>query len=195
MKQNNRIGRAADSKGTAMLSVLISIRPEYCTKIVSGEKTLEIRSTKPSRMGHGTFKCYLYCTKNGRIGDLVPNDPFRSPEARGKVVGEFWCTRIEHWKKDDSVPFGIEYRRVCDSGLVSDAHYEAACLSARDIAVSFGPDVYAWNIRGLKVYETPLSLNAFYTAPGTDSLERPPQSWRYVRNTDCGNTLKGGFKK
>lgn len=42
-------------------AVLISIRPKWCGKIVSGEKTIEVRKTRPKM--ETPFKCYIYCTK------------------------------------------------------------------------------------------------------------------------------------
>lgn len=41
-------------------AVLISIRPKWCEKIVNGEKTIEIRKTRPRL--ETPFKCYIYCT-------------------------------------------------------------------------------------------------------------------------------------
>lgn len=66
-------------------AVLISIRPEWVEKIMSGEKTLEVRKTRPKL---GTpFKCYIYCTLDG----------LRHPFGKvfgGRVVGEFVCDDI-----------------------------------------------------------------------------------------------------
>lgn len=44
-----------------MKSVLISIHPKWCEKIANGEKTIEVRKTKPKL--DTPFKCYIYCTK------------------------------------------------------------------------------------------------------------------------------------
>lgn len=44
-----------------MIAVLISIRPKWCEKIISGEKTIEVRKTRPKM--DTPFKCYMYCTK------------------------------------------------------------------------------------------------------------------------------------
>lgn len=44
-----------------MKSVLISIQPKWVEKIASGEKTIEVRKTKPN-IGI-PFKCYIYETK------------------------------------------------------------------------------------------------------------------------------------
>ena len=42
-------------------AVLISIRPEWCEKIINGQKTIEERKTRPKM--NPPFKCYIYCTK------------------------------------------------------------------------------------------------------------------------------------
>lgn len=41
-------------------AVMLSIRPKWCEKIVSGEKTIEVRKTRPKL--DTPFKCYIYCT-------------------------------------------------------------------------------------------------------------------------------------
>ena len=46
-------------------AVLISIRPKWCEKIASGEKTIEVRKTRPKL--HTPFKCYIYCTKDKHL--------------------------------------------------------------------------------------------------------------------------------
>ena len=55
-------------------AVLISIRPEWCEKIISREKTIEVRKTRPKM--NPPFKCYIYKCGNG------------------KVIGEFLCDEI-----------------------------------------------------------------------------------------------------
>ena len=59
-------------------AVLISIRPEWCEKILNGEKTVEIRKNRPSLKM--PFKCYIYCTK-----------------PVGNVIGEFTCDKIRFY--------------------------------------------------------------------------------------------------
>lgn len=44
-----------------MIAVLINIRPKWCEKIASGEKTIEVRKTKPKLLT--PFKCYIYCCR------------------------------------------------------------------------------------------------------------------------------------
>ena len=52
-------------------AVLISIRPEWMQKILSGEKTLEVRKTRP--MMPTPFKVYIYQTLPKR-GDWNEKD-------------------------------------------------------------------------------------------------------------------------
>ena len=40
-------------------AVLISIRPKWCEKIANGNKTIEVRKTRPKM--DTPFKCYIYC--------------------------------------------------------------------------------------------------------------------------------------
>lgn len=42
-------------------AVLISIRPKWCERIASGEKTIEVQKTRPKL--ETPFKCYIYETR------------------------------------------------------------------------------------------------------------------------------------
>lgn len=54
-----------------MKAVLLSIRPEWCDLIIRGQKTIEVRRTKPGNL-KTPFKCYVYCTKSkSKIGWLL----------------------------------------------------------------------------------------------------------------------------
>lgn len=48
-----------------MQSVLISIKPKWCELIANGEKTIEVRKTRPKI--ETPFRCYIYCTKGKHI--------------------------------------------------------------------------------------------------------------------------------
>lgn len=47
-------------------AVLLSIQPEWCSRIFSGWKTVEIRKTRPVSLKE-PFKCYIYCTKGTKF--------------------------------------------------------------------------------------------------------------------------------
>lgn len=145
-----------------MKSVLISIRPQWCEKIASGEKIIEVRKTRPKL--ETPFKCYIYCTKGE--GDCLwrwstitydtqfPNE--RPNRLDGKVIGEFVCNYINKIY----VPFGDK------TG--------GTCLNAKEIYDYVNRDFcYGWHISELKIYDTPKPLSEF-------GLTRAPQSWCYV---------------
>lgn len=89
--------------GEMKKAVLISIRPEWCKKIITKEKTVEIRKTMPSVISE-PFKCYIYCTNGAPLFywkaanrirfDLRPHDSLDC-KANGMVVGEFTCNGID----------------------------------------------------------------------------------------------------
>lgn len=39
-------------------AVMLSIRPKWCEKIINGDKTIEVRKTRPKL--DTPFKCYIY---------------------------------------------------------------------------------------------------------------------------------------
>lgn len=149
-----------------MKAVLISIRPQWCELIVTGEKTLEVRKTRPKM--EVPFKCYIYCTK-------APKGWFwlNSPNIRrdGVVIGEFICDSF-----------------VVDKTFGHDALFNgAACMTKMQCAVySCRSPLYGWHISELKIYEKPKELSEFIGIKTMRDgfevrvLERPPQSWCYV---------------
>ena len=44
-------------------AIMLSIRPKWCEKIVNGNKTIEVRKTRPKM--NTPFECYIYCTIGG----------------------------------------------------------------------------------------------------------------------------------
>lgn len=163
-----------------MKAVLISIRPKWVEKITRGEKTLEVRKTRPKL--ETPFKCYIYCTgvKRSPLGEYVEvhrKTGGAVDEWQEKVMGEFTCDRIDRVLWND---YGTGYD-------CSDDDVAAACLT-RDELDAYGKHgpLYMWHISGLKLYDTPKELVQFdglrETKFGLEPwrLERPPQSWCYV---------------
>ena len=85
-----------------MKSVLIAIRTQWCEKIASGEKTIEVRKTAPQEV---PFKCYIYESRNGghRCKHCNEKDSCYSyaPKnvgcynGRGKVIGNIYDNKEE----------------------------------------------------------------------------------------------------
>nr|DAQ46140.1 MAG TPA: hypothetical protein [Caudoviricetes sp.] len=197
-----------------MRAVLISIRPKWVKKILTGEKTLEVRRNRPKL--ETPFKVYIYCT-SGRPDLNIPISPERlmqdyldtgsmqslnCPLGNGKVVGEFVCDDIIEDLRGENCDI------LCGQGCMSLAQINAYCGNKK---------LYGWHISDLKIYDTPKELNEFWFPPelycekercggcpydqvadvnGEYSfdcewkrpLTRPPQSWCYVEGLKDGQS-------
>lgn len=178
-----------------MKSVLISIRPKWVEKIVNGEKTIEVRKSRPKI--ETPFKCYIYCTKaksqwslcdyegayENRTGEIV--------YAQQHIIGDFICDEVYEWKYD-----------YCDGVDIDDDLILDTCLDREDINIyAKGKTLYGWHISDLKIYDKPKELSEFrtpckhtiscWTCHNFDTLKlecircncevpRPPKSWLYV---------------
>ena len=137
-----------------MKSVLISIKPKWCEKIASGEKTIEIRKTRPKL--DTPFTCYIYCTAPRRFymiskhlgtsdeylhlydGKITMSDGF---ELFGKedymilnrrVIGQFVC--------DDILPINIYYSDP--NSHVALKEFPNTCLTDKEIIDYLGNGKY-----------------------------------------------------
>lgn len=157
-------------------AVMLSIRPKWCEKIASGEKTIEVRKTRPKL---GTpFKVYIYCTQSGvALGAWGKH---------GKVIGEFTCDRIYWLAPINHAPEDVE---------------QQACLTREEIVRYLKGVGYGYHISDLRIYDQPRELTEFRRACPNDlycescamysnnngicnngalPLRHPPQSWCYV---------------
>ncbi len=184
-------------------AVLISIRPQWCQKIASSEKTIEVRKTKPKL--ETPFKCYIYCTRDKHLAfmqnqtdtnliacmDVDAAIPVGGAIGNGRVVGEFTCDRIDRLAPADE-PYGIYD--------IGDNYVLQTCLENGALwDYGHGTPLYGWHISDLRIYDTPRELIEFqrvtdpcdschaeYTWECTDckkwggDIKRPPQSWCYV---------------
>ena len=69
-------------------AVMLSVRPKWCEKIASGEKTIEVHKTRPKI--NTPFKCYIYCTlpKYPHEDFIATDYPRPQFYGGGKVIGE-----------------------------------------------------------------------------------------------------------
>ena len=183
-------------------AVLISVRPKWCELIASGQKTVEVRKTKPSEIL--PLKCYIYCTKPSfphedyLVFDAGTNK-VKAFYGGGKVIGEFICDYIFKLRIGYSDP-------DCSVAL---NEFPGTGLTDKQIIDYLGNGVggYGWHISDLKIYGLPKELREFMRKPCDFAascgacvhairedidgfagvpvdcglcLKRPPQSWCYV---------------
>lgn len=158
-------------------AVMLSIRPKWCEKIASGEKTVEVRKTRPKL--ETPFMCYIYCTQSGVALGVWGK--------HGKVIGEFTCDRIYWLAPLNNAPDDVE---------------QQACLTREEIVRYLKGVGYGWHISDLKIYDTQKELTEFHTLKKCKSCSKSgyestaciydencmvpvattkaPQSWCYV---------------
>lgn len=172
-------------------AVLISIRPKWVEKIANGEKTIEVRKTRPKL--DTPFKCYIYCTlpKYPHEDFIATDYPMPQFYGGGRVIGEFTCDRIDRLAPAND-PYGIYD--------IGDDYVLQTCLENGALwDYGHGTPLYGWHISDLLIYEQPRELSEFqratdpcdfchaeYTWECTDckklsgGIKCPPQSWCYV---------------
>lgn len=194
-------------------AVMLSIRPKWVEKIASGEKTIEVRKTKPKL--ETPFKCYIYCTveKAGYDALWVLDAPTREEysfmavsaylenpkganKGNGKVIGEFTCDRIDRLAPAND-PYGIYD--------IDDDYVLQTCLENGALwDYGHGTPLYGWHISNLRIYDTPRDLGEFKPVCRVDAgccaclhydyakmdcgekvISRPPQSWCYVDDANA----------
>ena len=180
-------------------AVMISIRPKWCEKICRGEKSIEVRKTRPKL--ETPFKCYIYRTK-GTVPHII-NDKWVQMEVGGTIIGEFICDRI--YELETRSPGG-SYSVKGEGQPTTNDVARQSCLTLKDMHEYLQAKAgYGWHISNLKIYDPLKKLSEFqratdpcdschaeYTWECTDckkwggDIKHPPQSWCYVEAMDNG---------
>lgn len=151
------------------MAILISIKPEWVEKILSGEKTIEIRKTKPSC--DLPCKVYIYCTMGYpdlmftppiswfKLNEEELNKKVQTYLLNGKVVAEFTLDKVD--RCGDAVNDATHWDMWNEW---NDLSLNDACIHPYDLEeYSNGYEIYAWHISNLKVYDKPKELREFHT--------------------------------
>ena len=178
-----------------MKSIMISIKPQWVEKILNGEKTIEIRKTKPKC--ELPCKVYVYCTKDKKhsVAPFRFIDGWKYKEyndntsyscgcianmgetINGKVVAEFTLNKVDKLY----IPYSAKY--LYDA-LNSKTHsiLKQSCLDVEEILKYLKDKYYgyAWHIDNLKIYDKPKELSEVYSAK-----ECPFKDWGDVDNIGC----------
>lgn len=180
-----------------MKAVLMSIHPKWCEKIFRGEKTIEVRKTRPTtiiRLFESPFTVYVYQTKHK--GKSIVSEVLNSVYGGGKVIGSFVCDKVRSY-----IPLGIK------GHLLPQEVYREMCLTKEQIDKYGGlKTLYGWHVTEPKLFDKPKDITEFaafgkcadecseYDFCARDVaedrvtakcfkrtfLKRPPQSWCYV---------------
>ncbi len=192
-------------------AVMLSIRPKWVEKIANGEKTIEVRKTKPKL--ETPFKCYIYCTlpKYPHEDFIAADYPRPQFYGGGKVIGEFTCDRIYGICKR-GIPENFDYCYLSlnewgnDDIEVEIRAISASCVSKEELNAygSKAPFLYGWHITDLKTYNTPKELSEFSPVCRYKNDDKscplrrvacPYQKYDYdpagsINLVECGRTLE-----
>ena len=186
-------------------AILISIKPKWVARILNGEKTIEIRKTRPNC--DLPIPVYIYCTKEKTRAILTDkgcvisntlavggNSQYKSGYSlSGQVVAKFTLNKVEEIVRYDGEFYTPTYEenKICLN----------ACLSWEEIHryLANKKTGYAWHIENLKIFNEPKELNDFMVKPTKRffmehieqtycilgkgifrDLTKAPQSWCYV---------------
>ena len=178
-----------------MKSVLISIRPQWCEKIANGDKTIEVRKSRPKL--ETPFKCYIYCTAPKKFykisehmatsseylhlcnGKVTMSDGFEFfgradyKVLNRKVIGEFVCDDIYQYSTGSIDGQTISREEMQSQSCLTYNElfkYETSAEPKENCIYLMG--LYGWHISALQIYEKPINISDF-------GLKRAPQSWCY----------------
>lgn len=195
-----------------MNKILISIKPQWCQKIFNGEKTIEVRRTRPKleppfevlvyctmpkerwSVGHQIFfndTLYTLPTGELKIGDALelmadwPGKYDANNFLNGKVIGSFICDRIDEIEPD------LEY--YSDGYDIDDDRIAETCLTREQLReYGKGVTLYGWHITEPKLFDKPKELSEFGTVCNryeNDECDDCPYLQVYVNSYPCDDCV------
>mgnify|MGYP003307374415 CR=1 FL=1 len=173
-----------------MPSVMLSIRPKYVYRIMRGEKTCEVRKTKPRL--ETPFICHVYATKGkDRLFDVIKDGDMNYGEVyHGKpvfiklseperyqvpvqhVVGSFVCDKI----------IEVTPETLGEQIKNGELNEFSTSLTVDEFMKYMGKKCYLWHISNYASYRPPKQLSDFMSYGAVDGhyMKVPPQSWCYI---------------
>lgn len=160
-----------------MKAVLMSIQPKWVEKIASGEKTIEVRKSRPTLKT--PFKVYIYMTAGCASYPVEINGyPYICNNNGGMaVIGEFVCDRIDRiGRRGVNDNFDYCYLSLNEWGNddieIEITDIKKSCIPKRELN-SYGANttcLYAWHITDLKIYDKQKALSEFRTFTNCGSV-------------------------
>ena len=151
-----------------MKAIMISIQPQWVSKILNKEKLVEIKKTMPKC--ELPCKVYIYCTMPNKQENRKPH----SWEVvwLKRVVAEFTLNKVDILERDlnDWLP---KNRYDVSNELLKNINFNQEQLWN----YGQGKTLYAWHIDDLKIYDKPKELSEF-------NVKRAIQSWCYVEELE-----------
>jgi hypothetical protein len=210
-----------------MKAIMLSIQSKWVSKILNGEKSIEIRKTRPRvreeyigrtqdgvgrkyKTHHDMLPCkvYIYCSKSKDAYRLRRNDMGKFAELKskiftakeceetykilnGKVVASFMLNQVKNtcgWRLKNETG-NCKPRMEWETDLPKNA-----CLSIDEIIKYAGGkdtnSIKCWFIDDLQVFDTPKSLDDFYSVKECEPCELwgEKQTWEQRHKKNIAST-------
>lgn len=202
-----------------MKSILMSIHPKWVRKIFNGEKTIEVRKTRP--LIDMPFKVYVYCTKKrmtrvpsmyaylhknepgacaeygtietwGKIGDVIVNPHLASRHVSFGMHGKV----IGSFVCDRTTRYNCDkdYDEYFVAGYIGAyMPFKEMCLTNKNlIEYGKGDALYGWHITEPKLFDKPKELSEFGTVCNryeNDECDDCPYLQVYVNSYPCDDCV------
>ena len=173
-----------------MKSVFLSIQPKWCELIASGEKTVEIRKTKPKLKI--PFKCYIYETKGKTDTPFMDEDGHIDFHGRGQVIGEFICDEIK-WHGNSAYVIREECIKALDGSCLTEEEFHNYMgyppinpyQDPKEVLKKY--EFYGWHISDLVIYENAKELSEFFVY--CERCDKRPIAceYRYEESNESGH--------
>lgn len=165
-----------------MNKILMSIKPQWCSKIFDGEKTIEVRQTRPKL--EPPFEVLVYETK-GQFIKSVKGACTTYGYGRGKVIGSFVCDKVYK-----IVPDGEYYSNGYD---IDDDMLSETCLGRGYLTgYGLGYTLYGWHITAPTLFDKPRELSEFGKVCNryeNDECDDCPYLQVYVNSYPCDDCV------
>ncbi len=182
-----------------MKAILLSVQPKWLEKILNGEKTIEIRKSKPNC--ELPIDIYVYCSKGGcylydkwdNCGTFIDysleKKNYNKPrKLNGKVVAKFTLNKVEDIciSSDDLSKHPViefdKFKDILKKSCLSNDECQDYIRGKGDEWLLKPFDIgYAWHIDNLVVFDKPKELKEFYKVGNNKWLEEARKQHEEVR--------------
>ena len=161
--------------------LLIAIQPRWTHKIITGQKSIEVRKTIPKKFNR-PFDMLMYCTKDmtypltWSAGKIMRALTVNKPEYNfnGRIIGECLVTDIVEFRWDENT----------NRYDISDNDLKATCLTQEElIAYGSKQTLYGYVLSSVNVYKETIPLDKAFRYNNVEhkvAFRSAPQSWGYL---------------
>ena len=138
-----------------MKALILSVRPEHAIKIITGNKTLELRKRVPK-----DFKGWVYVYVTKAIKDYKKSYYYQ-PKGKEEIFRLHGIIPARFWFDEYEVVVRPTFTETYYQKVIKPV-LKKSCLTYEELnKYSNGKDLYAWHIKNLEIFDKPMQLSEF----------------------------------